>query len=237
MAALLAVVLVSPTVLRDTLASENTFPVALGSYSTTLIGSLPERTHNIRLTAQALDGAILAPGEFLSFNRRVGPRSSERGYERAPVFLRGERNQQLGGGICQVASTMYVAAMLSGLSPAERHKHSFVIDYVPPAYDATISWGVKDLRIRNDLDQTVRMRVELLGTTLSVRFEGEEELGESFELEAVERELPGPASGDGAAGREIELYRVRRLVGRDDEREFLHRDVYPPSLGLADRPR
>ena len=216
-------------------AAEIRFPAALGSFSTTLIGSLPARTHNIRLAAQALDGAVLRPGEVLSFDRRVGARTTERGYLRAPVFLRGARDLQVGGGICQVASTVFAAAMLSSLGPAERHKHTFIVDYIPLAQDATVSWGVKDLRIRNDLDQAVRLRVEVLGTTLTARFEGEDELGETLELETVEREAPGGA--DGAAGREVELYRVRRQGGVEVGRELLHVDVYPPSVGArAPRP-
>ena len=210
-------------------AGEIRFPVALGSYSTTLHGSQPARTHNIRLAAAALDGAVLRPGEVLSFDRRVGARTSERGYQRAPVFLRGARDLQVGGGICQVASTVYAAAMLSALGPAERHKHTFVVGYIPLAHDATGSWGRKDLRVRNDLDQAVRLRVEVLGTTLTARFEGEAELGESLELEAVEREAPG--GGAEAAGREVELYRVRRQGGLEVGRELLHVDVYPPAVG------
>jgi vancomycin resistance protein YoaR len=209
--------------------AEVSFPVALGSYSTTLIGSLPARTVNIRLAAQALDGAVLDPGQVLSFNRLVGARTLERGYQNAPVFLRGQRDQQLGGGICQVASTVFVAALLSGLSSAERHKHTFIVDYIPLAWDATIAWRVKDLKLRNDLDQPVRLRVEVLGSTLSARFEGEEDPGETFELDAVEHETPaGPGE---PSGREVELYRLRRVGGEEIAREFMHRDVYPPSQG------
>jgi vancomycin resistance protein YoaR len=209
--------------------AEVSFPVDLGSYSTTLIGSLPARTVNIRLAAQALDGALLEPGQVLSFNRLVGARTVERGYQSAPVYLRGQRDEQVGGGICQVASTVFVAALLSGLATTERHKHSFVVDYIPLAWDATIAWRVKDLKLRNDLDQPVRLRVEVLGSTLTARFEGEEDPGQTFELDAVERETPaGPGE---PPGREVELYRVRRVGGDEIEREFVHRDVYPPSQG------
>ena len=209
--------------------AEASFPVALGSYSTTLIGSLPARTANIRLAAAALDGAVLEPGQVLSFNRLVGPRTVDRGYQSAPVFLRGQRDEQLGGGICQVASTMFVAALLSGLSSPVRHKHTFVVDYVPLAWDATIAWRVKDLVLRNDLDQPVRMRIEVLGTTLTARFEGIEDPGETFQLDAVEHEAP--TGSGGPPGREVELYRVRRIGGEEVARELMHRDVYPPSQG------
>ncbi len=210
---------------------ENAFPVSLGTFSTTLIGSLPARTHNIQVAARALDGTVLEPGDVLSFNRGVGPRTPEVGYLTAPVILREARQLQLGGGICQVASTLFVASLLSGLSMVERHRHSSPVDYIPLAEDATISWGVKDLKVRNDLDQRVRLRVEVLGATLCARFEGEAPAAAAFELETEERELPEVTAG-GTPGREIELYRVRRTSGEETARELVLRDVYP-----AGRPR
>jgi len=205
------------------------FPISLGSFSTTLIGSLPARTDNIRLAARALDGTVLEPGEVLSFNARVGPRSAERGFQPAPVILREVRDVQIGGGVCQVASTLFDAALLAGLRAVERHRHSSPVDYVPLAQDATIAWGAKDLRLRNPLDQRVRLRVDVLGTTLTVHVEGEEPSAAEFELETLERQSPvGP---DGARpGHEVELYRVRRVEGEEVSRELVHRDFYPPAL-------
>lgn len=205
------------------------FPVTLGSFTTTLVGSLPERTHNLRLAVQALDGAVLRPGEELSFNQRVGPRTAERGYGPAPVILRETRQVQVGGGVCQVATTLFAASLLAGLGVVERHRHSSPVDYVAPGEDATIAWGAKDLRLRNDLDQDVRVRVEVLGSTLVARIEGGEETGVSFELETVERESPAPDDVAGLPGREIELYRVRFSGGEQMARELVHRDHYPPS--------
>jgi len=213
------------------------FPVTLGSFTTTLLGSRPERTANIALAAEALDGAVIAPGEVLSFNVVVGPRTMERGYQAAPVILHETRQLQAGGGVCQVASTVFAAGLLTGLSCAERWRHSSPVDYIALGEDATIAWGSKDLRLRNDLDQRVRLRVRVLGATLSARFEGE--VGSPFEWELAtdERELPADASvPDGAPGREIELYRVRHGGAAGEAREFVHRDVFPPSRGRRESP-
>lgn len=210
-------------------SDDPSFPVLLGTYSTTLIGSIPARTDNIRLAARALDGVVLDPGQVLSFNRKVGPRSIERGYQQAPVILHELRDLQVGGGVCQVASTLWNAALLAGLRGLERHRHSFPVDYVPLAQDATIVWGAKDLKVVNSLDQRVRVRLEVLGSTLTARFEGEEPIVGEFELETVE--VPTPETGDGGApGTEAELYRVHRVDGEETERELIHRDVYPPAL-------
>lgn len=211
------------------------FPVLLGSFTTTLHGSRPERTENIRLAVEALDGAILLPGDVLSFNERVGARTPERGYLMAPVILHETRQLQAGGGICQVASTMFVAGLTSGLSVAERWRHSTPVDYIAIGEDATIAWGAKDLRLRNDLAQRVRLRVRIVGTTLSARFEGEQPEPAAYELATESRELPAePGLDDARPGVEVELYRVRRGAGGDESRELVHRDVIPPSRGRKD---
>ena len=208
-----------------TRSAENAFPVTLGSFSTTLVGSVSGRTHNIRLACQALDGVVLLPGDVLSFNRSVGRRTAERGYCDAPVILRESRQLQLGGGICQVASTLFVAGLVSGLSVVDRHRHSTPVDYIPLGQDATISWGVKDLKLRNDLDQPVRVHVEVLGSTLTARIEAEATPRESYELYSDVRESVDALAG--APGREIELYRIRRVDGEERDRELVHRDVFP----------
>ena len=213
--------------------AENEFPVVLGSYLTTLIGSSPARTANVRLAVAALDGLVLDPGAELSFNRVVGPRTAERGYQPAPVILREERQLQLGGGICQVASTLFCAALVSGLSAPERYRHSSPVDYIALGEDATIAWGVKDLRIRNDLDQRVRVRLDVVGATLTARIEGEQPLDVAFDLAVESRDVP-EASDDHLPGHEIELYRVRRRDGQEIDRELVHRDVYP-SLRAPER--
>lgn len=231
--AILIVGLPASTPAEPASSSEDpSFPVVLGTYSTTLIGSIPARTDNIRLAARALDAVVLDPGQVLSFNRMVGRRSIERGYQQAPVILHELRDVQTGGGVCQVASTLLNAALLAGLRGLERYRHSFPVDYVPLAQDATIVWGAKDLKIINSLDQRVRLRLEVLGTTLTARFEGEEPLTGEFELETAEAATP--AAGDGGTpGIEVELYRVRRIDGEETERELIHRDVYPPALARA----
>ncbi len=217
---------------RDTTAADSlrdedvSFTITLGSFSTTLLGSTTARTHNIRLAVAALDRVVLEPGAELSFNDRVGPRTAERGYLVAPVILREERQLQLGGGICQVASTVFDAALLAGLSPVERCRHSSPVDYVALGQDATIAWGYKDLKIRNDYDQTVRLRVEIVGSTLLAQFEGETPNERTYELATEERDVPASTDSN-LPGHEVELYRIHIIDGREVERELVHRDLYP----------
>lgn len=207
---------------------EQEFPIALGSFTTTLSGSLPARTTNVRLAVEALDGAVLEPGDVLSFNAVVGPRTRERGYLDAPVILRETRQMQTGGGVCQVASTVFVAALLSGCDVAERWRHSSPVDYVALGEDATIAWGAKDLRVRNATAGRLRLRLAITGHALSARFEAAEPSDAQYELSREERELPADAD-DGRPGREVTLFRLRRDTSGEESREIVHRDVFPPT--------
>ncbi len=208
------------------------FPVSLARFTTSLLGSSDARLDNIRLAIDALDGRVLEPGEVLSFNEIVGPRTIERGYQLAPAILHEERQIQIGGGICQPASTLFVAGLLSGLSVVERWRHSSPIDYIALGHDAAIAWGAKDLRLRNDLDQRVRVRFIWSGATLSADVQGEHAPPERYELRTEEHEAPADAGLPAALpGREIELYRVLLQNGEEAARELVLRDVYPPTRG------
>lgn len=212
---------------EDARPTEDEFPVGLGSFTTTLHGSLAARTVNVRLAAQALDGTVLEPGDVLSFNAIVGPRTPARGYQPAPVILHETRQVQTGGGVCQVASTVFIAGLLSGLGVSERWRHSTPVDYIALGEDATIAWGAKDLKLRNDTGQRLRLRVGIVGAALSARFEGVEPLADEFELAREEREVPGDDAA-GGSGREVTLLRVRRSGAGEESREVVHRDVIPP---------
>ena len=228
--AVLAVLIVSSPVraeAADPPAAEIEFPVVLGTYSTTLIGSLPARTANIRLAAAAIDSTVLEPAQVLSFNRRVGERAIARGYQPAPVILHEARDVQVGGGVCQLASTLLDAALVSGLRTTERHRHSNPVDYIPLAQDAAIVWGAKDLKILNCLDQRVRFRAEIVGTTLTVRLEGESPNPADYDLITEDRRSD-PTNA--ASARQIELFRVRREAGEETGRELLYMDVYPARI-------
>ena len=221
------------SVMHEPVDDELEFPVPLGSFTTTLHGSLAARTVNVRLAATALDGAIIEPGEVLSFNQRVGPRTVGRGYQPAPVILHETRQVQTGGGVCQVASTVFIAGLLSGLGVSERWRHSSPVDYIALGEDATIAWGAKDLKLRNDTGQRLRLRVSVIGAALSAHFEGVESLAEEFDLAREEREVPGD-DDSGAPGHEVTLLRIRRSNG-EESRELVHRDVIPAQRSRESR--
>lgn len=148
----------------------------LAAYETDFSNKRGPRVHNIALAAEYLDGAVLGPGEILSFNRRVGKRVAERGFVEAPVIVNDEMESGMGGGVCQVATTLHAAAVFGAMDITQRRSHSRPSGYAPLGLDATIIDGIQDLRVRNPYDVPIYVRaylpsryvvrVELLGMEL-----------------------------------------------------------------------
>ena len=123
-------------------------------YSTKFDAGNRCRSNNIKLSAECFNGIILLPKEILSFNKTVGARTALRGYEEAKIIIDGEFVQGIGGGVCQTSTTLFNAALLSGLSVVESHNHSLPISYVPVGRDAMVSSAV-DLVLQNNTGATV----------------------------------------------------------------------------------
>ena len=111
----------------------------VGSYYTTY-GGIPSRLHNVALVAQLIDGALIAPGATFSFNGTTGERTAEKGFQEAPVIINGELQTGLGGGICQVSTTVFNAAYEAGLQIDERVNHALYISHYPLGRDATVNY-------------------------------------------------------------------------------------------------
>jgi len=143
----------------------------LGVYSTQTT-NVPNRNTNIRLAAQALNGCRLRPGATFSFNRTLGYTSADRGFKEAGVLVNGKPETDLGGGICQVSSTLYNAALAAGMGIVERHSHSAPVGYVPPDRDATVSYGGPDFRFRNNTPNVSYLVFQYDNRTLTVSIYG-----------------------------------------------------------------
>jgi len=131
------------------------------------------RVDNIRLAARRLEGAVLLPGETLSFNGRVGSRQApDSGFIAAPVLTDRGKVRAPGGGVCQVASTLYAAILHTDLEVRERHAHATPVPYLAPGFDATVS-SVLDLRLRNPHPFAVQIRASVQGRRLVVEVWGE----------------------------------------------------------------
>lgn len=131
--------------------------VELISVETPILDKRENRINNIKLVVDMLQGKILAPGEEFSFNDSVGRRTAERGFKEAIVFVDNEKEEEVGGGICQVSSGLYAAALRSGLEVTERHPHQLPVDYANEGEDATVYYGELDLKFVNSTDSPLRM--------------------------------------------------------------------------------
>mgnify|MGYP005750713637 CR=1 FL=1 len=126
------------------------------------------RTHNITLAADAIDNHVVFPNEVFSFNQTVGKRTEGRGYLLAPIIVRGELSEGVGGGICQVSSTLFNAVDLAGLKIVERYSHSRNVPYVRPGRDATVSWYGPDFRFENQYNQPILIKAKRYGGSLYI---------------------------------------------------------------------
>ena len=116
------------------------FDTVMASYTTTVAAGNPDRTENVRLSAAAINGYLMAPGDLFSFWAVVGEATLEKGYRYAPVIRAGEIVPGIGGGMCQVSSTLYNAALLANLTIVERYNHSLAQGYIPLGRDATVAY-------------------------------------------------------------------------------------------------
>lgn len=148
----------------------------LGNYVTHYKESNLERSHNIHLSTEAINNHVVFPGEKFSFNEVVGERTEEKGYKKAPVIVKGEFSEDIGGGICQVSSTLYNAVDLEGIEIVERYSHSRSVPYVPPGKDATVSWWGPDFVFQNHYNQPILIRAFAKNGVLSIELYSAEDV-------------------------------------------------------------
>lgn len=132
----------------------------LGSYTTYFNGSNTNRAHNIHLASQKIHQTLIPAGGVFSFNQVVGERTPEAGYDDAPVFVGGRLVPGIGGGICQVSSTLFNAALLSGMDIVERDTHFAPVSYIPVGLDATVAWGYIDFQFKNPYTHPIYVLTE-----------------------------------------------------------------------------
>ncbi|MCL6472179.1 MAG: VanW family protein [Firmicutes bacterium] len=142
----------------------------VSSFTTFFNPAQASRVHNIRLLGSTLDGKIVAPGEIFSFNGAMGPRTAEKGYKEAPAIINGKLVPSLGGGVCQVGTTLFNAIFFGGYEVIERHNHSFYISHYPLGRDATVSWGGPDLKFKNDTSAYILIKVKTTASSITIDF-------------------------------------------------------------------
>jgi vancomycin resistance protein YoaR len=144
----------------------------ISTFTTTYDGSNAPRTGNIHTLGDSLDGKLVAPGATFSFNGAVGERTAAKGYQEANAIVNGKLVPQLGGGICQVGTTLFNTAFFAGVPIPDRQNHSFFISHYPKGRDATVSWGGPDLKWKNDTKNWILVSVSYTSDSITISFYG-----------------------------------------------------------------
>jgi vancomycin resistance protein YoaR len=147
------------------------FRDVLGEARTHVSGSAA-RINNVKLAAAAFNGVVLNAGDLFSYNETVGQRTEARGYQSAPAYIRGETVDEIGGGVCQPSSTLYLACLQGNLEITERYAHRYVPAYITKGMDATVSWGGPDYKFTNNTLYPVKIVTQYENGYLTVRLLG-----------------------------------------------------------------
>lgn len=163
--------IVYPSVTTNMIGTE-AFPDLLSTFSTKYSASNKSRTTNLTLAASKIDGTVLMPGETFSYNKVVGARTIAAGYKEAPIYVSGRVENGLGGGICQIASTLYDAAVYANLEIVERSNHQFVPSYIGASRDATVVYGAIDFKFKNNRDYPIKITCSVSGGVANFKIWG-----------------------------------------------------------------
>ena len=215
----------------------------IGGFSTHF--ALGDRGSNIALAASHINGTLLAPGQIFSYNKIVGPRIESAGFRDAPVIVKGELVPGVGGGICQVSSTLYNAVLLSDLKIVHRAHHAFPVHYLPAGRDATVVDGAIDFQFQNSAPTPIYIASSSGGGHLSFRILGKKTPGKTVSITLADHEVeaapppkivPDPTlyagtrrvKDRGHRGQRVVVYRVVRENGAVTKKEIISRDHYKP---------
>lgn len=220
------------------------FPDLLATYTTRYDASDVNRTTNLRLACNKLNDKVVLPGETFSYNKTLGERTIAAGYKNAKIYQSGQVVDGLGGGICQISSTLYNAVLLANLDVVERSNHQFVTSYAPAGRDATVVYGLTDFKFKNTRNYAVRLRASVSGgiATVSVYGIKETEYNISISTKTIST-LPSsvqyiddsslPAGTEkvqqkGTNGIITETYITKSLNGAVVSSKLLSKDTYNP---------
>ncbi len=138
----------------------------------TKVGGTAARISNVKLSASSINGYVMNTGDVFSYNGVVGKRTAANGYQPAPAYVKGETVDEIGGGICQTSSTLYLACLRGNLEITERYAHRYIPAYIAAGMDATVSWGGPDYKFTNDTDYPIKIVTSYEGGYLTVKVLG-----------------------------------------------------------------
>ncbi len=224
------------------------FRDTLASYTTDFSSSSANRASNINLATGSINNLILMPGDEFSFNNTVGERTVDRGYKTAGAYAAGQTVQQVGGGICQVSSTLYNTVLLSNLEITERRSHQMTVSYVPMGRDATVNWGTQDFKFKNNTDFPIKIvgeingrkvKISMVGTSTIPNMEVKIQTSTVSVLSPVDKYVEDPAmpvgeytTKKGSTGYVVDAVRIVYSDGSEVSRDNLTRSRYNPTNNI-----
>lgn len=242
------------TVPKKTLSDlgEEAFPDKLATFTTRYDPSNVNRSNNLSISAEKIDGTIIMPGETFSYNQTVGERTIAEGYKEAGAYAGGRVVQDVGGGICQTSSTLYNAALLANLEIVDRSNHQFLTSYVPAGRDATVSWGGIDFKFKNTRTYPIKIEASAKNGVCTMSIVGIKEEKEyevviqpvvlsyipyttKYENDSTLEEGKEVVEQAGYTGCTSETYRILKLNGNVVSKTLLSKDAYDPMTKIIKR--
>ena len=208
-----------PNVKTNMIGSE-AFPDLLSSFSTKYSVRATARTTNLKLAASKINGTVLMPGETFSYNKVVGARTIAAGYKEAPIYVSGEVVDGLGGGICQITSTLYNAVVYANLDIVERTNHQFVPSYVTASRDATVVYGSLDFKFKNNRNYPIKINCSVSGGIANFQIFGLKQ-DDDYDVEISSYE-----TGRTATAIYSEAYKILKKDGKVVNKQLLSKDTY-----------
>ena len=208
-----------PSVTTSMIGTE-AFPDQLASFSTNYNTRDTDRTTNLRLAANKVNGTVLMPGETFSYNKVVGQRTIAAGYKEAPIYVNGQVVDGLGGGICQISSTLYNAVIYANLDIVTRSNHQFVPSYVTASRDATVVYGATDFQFKNNRKYPIKIMCSVSGGVASVRIFGLKQ-DDDYDVQ-----ISSYITGQTSTATYSEAYKILKKNGKVVSKVLLSKDTY-----------
>ena len=235
-------IITKPKVTVSQIGSE-AFPDRLSNFTTRYDASAKDRTTNLVIACQKLNGKVIMPGETFSYNKTLGKRTAAAGYKNAAVYENGQVVDGIGGGICQISSTLYNAVLMANLEIVERRNHQFVTSYLPAGRDATVVYGAIDFKFKNTRQYPIRLSASAKNGIATISIYGIKEENEytfSFNTKTIASipfgtkyiEDSSLSAGtekvkqNGVNGLKTETYITKMLNGKVISTTLLSRDTY-----------
>ena len=208
-----------PSITTNMIGTE-AFPDLLSEFSTKYSASNKNRTTNLILASNKINGTVLMPGETFSYNKVVGERTIQAGYKEAPIYVSGRVEDGIGGGICQITTTLYNAVVYANLDIVERSNHQFVPSYAGPSRDATVVYGAIDFKFKNNRDYPIKITCSVSGGIANFKIWGLKS-DNDYDVQITSR-----TTGTTATAIYSEAYKILKKNGNVVSTTLLSKDTY-----------